>query len=154
VNRRRVLDSVAGAGWQAWRRGHSSNIASIGFTPNDNIKDDIPRVAILPHPAASPPPPGFQPLGAWGRFSGFWNRSPFHGVEIWPSGMIRRMAERPLRPLQSTSWTRKSRCCSVHLLSVFLLMWAMAGFLYAEASDRTINQFVHTGWSSKNRAPG
>jgi PAS domain S-box-containing protein len=39
-------------------------------------------------------------------------------------------------------------------LSACLLMSVHLGLLHAEASDRTIGQFVHTGWSAKDGAPG
>jgi ligand-binding sensor domain-containing protein len=35
-----------------------------------------------------------------------------------------------------------------------LLISVGVGFLHAEASDRTIRQLVHTGWSAKDGAPG
>jgi hypothetical protein len=40
------------------------------------------------------------------------------------------------------------------ILSASLLMCVNLGLLHAEAAQRTIGQFVHTGWSAKDGAPG
>jgi hypothetical protein len=42
----------------------------------------------------------------------------------------------------------------VRILSASLLMAANLALLQAQASDRTIGQFVHTAWSAKEGAPG
>jgi PAS domain S-box-containing protein len=40
------------------------------------------------------------------------------------------------------------------ILSASLLMCVNLGLLHAEAAERTIGQFVHTGWSARDGAPG
>src|SRR6267142_2125498 len=56
--------------------------------------------------------------------------------------------------MRSTRWFTKNLIYSFRVLSVSLLMWVGVGFLHAEASDRTIGQFVHTSWSAKDGTPG
>ena len=55
--------------------------------------------------------------------------------------------------MRNTRWKTKTLLHSVEILSA-LLVWVNLGSLHAEQVDRTIGQFVHTSWSSKDGAPG
>ena len=53
-----------------------------------------------------------------------------------------------------TSWITTYLLYGVRIALASLLISVGVGFLHAEASDRTIGQFVHTSWSAKDGAPG
>jgi ligand-binding sensor domain-containing protein len=55
--------------------------------------------------------------------------------------------------VRNTRWKTKFPLHGFEILSALLVLISF-GCLHAEQVDRTIGQFVRTGWSAKNGAPG